>query len=301
MAKYIVTGGAGFIGAHVSKALLEKGHEVLVLDNLSTGKKENIAEGAVFHEVDLKDLETIKPLFEGVDGIFHFAAVPRVMKSIEDPIGTHADNLTATLNVLVAGRDAKVKRMVYSASCSAYGDENPMPLNEKMLTMPMSPYGIQKYVGEHYTRVFALAYGMETVSLRYFNVYGPGMSEIGTYVSVMSIFVRQKKAGEPLTITGDGEQTRDYTFIGDVVRANILAMESQKVGKGEVINIGNGNNKSVNYVAELFGGETKNIEARLEPRDAQADNTLARELLGWIPEVNLEEGVEKVKKYYGVE
>ena len=300
MAKYLVTGGAGFIGSHVAKALLAEGHEVNILDNLETGREDRIPEKAAFFNADMRNLEEIRPAFDGVEGVFHFAAVPRVQLSIEQPIETHNSNINGTLNVLVAAKDAGVKRFVYSASCSAYGDANPMPLNEGMLTAPMSPYGVQKYVGEHYTRVFALAYGMETVSLRYFNVYGPEMSDKGAYVSVMMVFVRQKKAGEPLTITGDGEQIRDYTYIDDVVRGNLLAMTSEKVGAGEVINLAPGVGATVNYIAELFGGETTTIPPRLEPRAAIADRTRAKELLGWEPQTTLEDGVAKVKAYYEI-
>ncbi len=301
MATYIVTGGAGFIGSHISEFLLKEGHAVKVLDNLLTGKEENIPKDAEFHNVDLRDLDKIKPLFEGVEGVFHCAALPRVSTSIENPIETHEHNVNATLNVLVAARDAKVKRVVYSASCSAYGDGLAMPLNEEMKAGPMSPYGVQKYVGEHYTRVFSLVYDMETVTIRYFNVYGPRMAEKGAYVAVMQVFVRQKNAGEPMTITGDGEQTRDFTYIDDVVQANWKAMTSSKVGHGETINIGNGDNRSINNIAEIFGGPSKHIDARLEPRDACANNTKAKELLDWTPEVNVEEGIKRVKEYYGVE
>ncbi|MAF14281.1 MAG: LPS biosynthesis protein WbpP [Parcubacteria group bacterium] len=290
--KSLVTGGAGFIGSNCVDALIDKGHEVIIIDNLSTGKKENINSKAKFIEADITNLEEIKPHFEGVDYVFHFAALPRVQVSIEDPISTHNININGTLNVLLAARDAKVKRLVYSASSSAYGDNDQMPLQEDFLPAPMSPYGLHKYVGEHYARLFSLLYGLETVSLRYFNAYGPRMAFEGSYFTVVATFLLQKKQGKILTIVGDGNQTRDFTYVGDIVNANIAAATSTKVGKGEVINIGAGKNYSVNEIAKRIGGETTNIDPRIEPKDTLADNTKAKELLDWQPEVDLDEGLK---------
>lgn len=292
--KVLVTGGAGFIGSHLVDALVAEGHEVRVLDNLSGGKRENVNPAAILHEADIRDLAAIKSLFEGVDWVFHLAALPRVPLSIEHPIETNETNVSGTLNILVAAKDAKVKRVVYSASSSAYGDQPVMPLVETMVANPKSPYGLQKYVGELYARMFSSIYGLPTVSLRYFNVYGPRYNADGAYALVIGKFIEQKKRGEPLTITGSGEQTRDFTHVRDVVRANILAAKSEKVGKGEVINIGAGNNVSVNKIAKLVGGEVTHIEARLEPQHTLADNSLARELLGWVPEVEIEAGVKEL-------
>lgn len=300
MAHYLVTGGAGFIGSNLADVLLAAGHTVRILDNFSTGKRENVPAGAELIEADFRNIEAIRPAFEGIDGVFHVGALPRVQLSIEKPNETNEVNVTGTLNVLIAARDAKVKRVVYSASSSAYGDANPMPLREDMKTTPMSPYGLQKYIGEEYARIFSLLFPIETVSLRYFNVYGKRMADEGGYVTVLAIFLREKKAGLPLPITNDGTQTRDFTHVDDVVRANILAMTSPKVGKGEVINIGAGNNHSVNEVAKIFGGPTVDAGARVEPHDTLADNSKARELLDWQPTRDFAEAVAELKKDAGL-
>ncbi|MDQ5938372.1 MAG: biosynthesis protein WbpP [Patescibacteria group bacterium] len=300
MSKCLVTGGAGFIGSNLVDSLIAKGHEVVVIDNLSSGKKENINPQAEFHLLDLQNIEDIKPIFQGVDYVFHVAAFPRVQPSIQDPIFSNEMNLTNTLNVLVAARDAKVKKVIYSASSSAYGDQETMPLVETMEARPLSPYGLQKYVGELYCRLFSQVYGMPTVSLRYFNVYGNRQALEGAYCLVMGIFVSQRLKDQPMTIVGDGENRRDYTNVADIVRGNILAMESDKVGSGEVINLGRGQSFSINELAKMIGGPSVNIEARLEPRESLADNNLAKELLGWEPQVNLPEWLEDYKKEMGL-
>jgi nucleoside-diphosphate-sugar epimerase len=300
MSKYLVTGGAGFIGSNLVDALVKRGDEVVIIDNLSTGKKEYVNPQAKFYELDIRDLDKIKPLFAGVDHVFHLAAFPRVQPSIEDPVNANSINLDGTLNVLVAARDAKAKKVVYSASSSAYGDQEEMPLREDMPAHPLSPYGLQKYVGELYCRLFSDIYGLPTVSLRYFNVYGPRQALTGAYCLVMGIFVRQRLAGEPMTITNDGKQRRDFTSVVDVVRANILAAESDKVGKGEVINIGRGNNFSVNELAAMVGGPTRYGEKRIEPFETLADNSLAKNLLGWEPAVDLPDWLEDYKKEMGL-
>src|SRR3989338_11051574 len=298
MSKVIVTGGAGFIGSNLVDKLIEDGDEVVVIDNLSTGKKENINPRAKFIEADISNLKQINPHFAGIDYVFHCAALPRVQVSIEDPLTTHQVNVSGTLNVLLASRDAKVRRLVYSASSSAYGNVDKMPLTEDILPKPMSPYGAQKYFGEHYVRLFSLLYGLETVSLRYFNVYGPRMAFSGAYVTVIAVFLQQKKEGKKLTITGDGTQTRDFTYIDDVVRANNLAATGEKVGRGEVINIGAGNNQTVSEVAAMIGGETQNILPRVEPHDTLADIAQARALLGWQPETDFESGIKKTIQWF---
>ena len=292
MANYLVVGGAGFIGSHVVDELIKNGHKVTVLDNLSTGKKANLNPKAKFIKADITKLEKIRPAFKNVDGVFHLAALPRVQLSIDHPAKTHAANVNGTLNVLLAARDAKVKRIVYSASSSAYGDSQELPLRETAIPRPMSPYGLQKYIGEEYCRLFAKLYGMETVSLRYFNVYGPRMADTGAYLSVIKTFLKQRATDTRLTITGDGEQTRAFTHVSDVVRANLLAMASKKIGQGEVINTGSGQNYSVNYVAKLVGGPVKFIASRIEPKHSQADHSLAQKLLGWEPKISLEDGVK---------
>src|SRR3989338_2430312 len=290
--KALVTGGAGFIGSNLVDELIKQNYQVVILDDLSTGKEENLNPQAQFIKADIRNLEQIKPHFQGVDYVFHVAALPRVQLSIEDPITTHDININGTLNVLMAAKEAKVKRLVYSASSSAYGNVDQLLLTEDILPQPMSPYGLQKYVGEHYCRNFSLLYGLETVSLRYFNVYGPRMAFAGAYVTVIAVFLQQKREGKVLTITGDGTQTRDFTYIDDVVSANILAATGSQVGKGEVINIGAGDNHSVNEVAQKIGGATEFIPPRIEPHDTLADITRAKKLFGWQPEVDFKTGIK---------
>ncbi len=301
--RVIVTGGAGFIGAHLTRALCGKGFEVFVVDNLISGKKESVDKRAELHVVDIGNLDLLKKTFEvigNVDYVFHLACRPRVQFSIDFPDQTNDTNITGTLNVLIAARDSKVKRVIYSASSSAYGDQKVMPLTEVMQPNPKSPYGLQKYVSELYTRMFSTIYGLETVSLRYFNVYGPDQDPKGGYAQAIPKFIDQIKNGEKVTITGDGEQTRDFTHVKDIVAANLLAMDHPKVGKGEVINIGAGKNVSMNYIAKLLGGKISYIPARLEPRDTKADNTLAKKLLGWEPKISIEEGLKELKKINGI-
>lgn len=295
MAKIIVTGGAGFIGSNLVDALIEKGHDVLIIDNLSTGKKENINKKAEFVEEDLRDYDKIHPLFEGVDFVFHEAALPRIPLSIEKPQESNDINIKGTLNALVAAKFFGVKRFIYAASSSALGSKATLPMKEDAPCDPLNPYALQKYVGELYCKIFYNIYGLPTVALRYFNVYGPRQPREGTYTPVIGIFMTQKKRGEKLTITGDGKQTRDFTYVADVVRANILAMESEKVGHGEVINIGGGKNHSVNEIAEMIGGEAIHVPARPgEMQDTLADISKAMEFLGWQPEITLEEGIKKL-------
>ncbi|TSC89815.1 MAG: NAD-dependent epimerase/dehydratase [Parcubacteria group bacterium Gr01-1014_3] len=292
--KYLVVGGAGFIGSNLVDELIKQKHEVAVLDNLSTGKKSNIHKKAKFIKADITKLKKLRPHFKGVDGVFHLAAIPRVPLSIEKPIETHEANVNGTLNVLMAARDAGVKRIVYSASSSAYGDTKVLPVHEELKPAPMSPYGLQKYIGEEYARIFALLYNMETVSLRYFNVYGPRMADAGSYLSVVKTFLNQKSAKQALSIIGDGEQTRSFTHVSDVVRANILAMQGKKVGKGEVINIGTPKSYSVNQIAKWIGGPRIYLPPRIEPKHSCADITKAKKLLGWSPKISLEKGIAEL-------
>ncbi|MDE1919631.1 MAG: NAD-dependent epimerase/dehydratase family protein [Patescibacteria group bacterium] len=294
--KAVVTGGVGFIGSHLAAALLKEGYSVAVVDNLSGGKREKVPEGATFFEQDINDTAALAPIMAGAKFVFHLAALPRVQYSIEHPVETNRANVDGTVSVLKAAHDAGVARVIYSASSSAYGDQEVMPLTEDLSASPKSPYGLQKYIGELYCRLWSDVFGLPTVSLRYFNVYGPGASAEGAYALVIAKFLKQRTQGMPMTITGDGAQTRDFTHVRDVVRANMLAAGSQKVGKGEVINIGAGRNASVARVAELIGGPVEHVSARLEPRDTLADNTRARELLGWQPSVSLEDGIAELKK-----
>ena len=290
--KYLVTGGAGFIGGHLVDKLIEQGHEVTVVDNLSTGIKSNINPKATFINVDISERINRADLcvaMEGVDTVFHCAALARVQPSIKNPQQYHKANVDGTLNVLLSARDSKVRRVVYSASSSAYGDQKQMPIVETMPTAPISPYALQKLIGEQYCYVFSKCYGLETVSLRYFNVYGERQMVDGPYCTVVGIFLKQKADGQKLTITNDGNQRRDFTYVQDVVDANVKAATSEKVGEGEVINIGRGNNYSVNEIAEMIGGETEFIGDRLEPSETLADNSKAKELLNWEPKVDIKD------------
>ncbi len=299
--KIIVTGGAGFIGSNLVDALLESGHEVHIIDNLETGKEENINPKAVFHRADIRNYEEIAPAFSGADFVFHTAALPRIQTAIKDPVPAHHTNTTGTLNVLRASQKGGVKRLVYSGSSSVYG-KNPTPFREDMKPDPLNPYAAQKLMGELYCRNFSDLYGLPTVILRYFNVYGPREILTGAYATVIGIFRQQLKEGKPMTMVADGEKkTRDFTNVKDVVRANILAMESPKVGKAEIINIGTGKNYTAKELAEMFGGPIQIIPARPgETVITLADNSKARELFGWEPTVSLPEGVAELKKLHGL-
>lgn len=298
--KVIVTGGAGFIGSNLTDALIEKGYDVHVIDNLSAGNKKNVNKRAKLHVLDIRNFEKIKPVFKGAEYVFHLAALPRVQYSIEHPIDTNLVNVEGTVNVLVAAHEAKVKRVIYSASSSAYGDQPVMPLKEDMPANPKSPYGLQKYIGELYCKLWNSVYGLQTVCLRYFNVYGPRQNPDGAYALVIGKFLKMRKEGKAMTITGDGQQTRDFTSVHDIVRANIFAAESKKVGSGEVMNIGAGRNHSIKKVAELIGGEIEYLPARLEPHDTLANNFLAKKLIGWTPKVKLEDGIKELKGLMGI-
>jgi len=290
--KVVIVGGAGFIGSNLAEACVERGDEVHVIDSLVGGKKENVPVRATLHEVDIRNYDDIAPIIDGADTVFHLAALPRVQFSIEYPRETNEVNVGGMLNVLYAAKEGGVRRLVYSASSSAYGNQEEMPLVETMSANPISPYALQKYIGEQYCLLFSEVYGLETVSLRYFNVYGKNQDPEGPYALVIGKFLKQKAENKPLTITGDGEQSRDFTAVEDVVRANLLASESKKVGKGEAINIGAGNNCSINKLAKLIGGEVEYVEARLEPKHTLADTSKARKLLGWEPIVALEDGIK---------
>jgi UDP-glucose 4-epimerase len=296
MSKIIVTGGAGFIGSHIVDALIDEGHEVHVVDNMSAGKKENINHKAIFHQVDIREKDKLIPIFENTEYVFHEAAMPRVQYSIENPIETNDNNVNGLLNVLEACRLNKVKRLIFASSSSIYGDPNVLPTKEETEINPMSPYATHKYIGETYLKLYAKIYGLETVSLRYFNVYGPRLNPEGAYPLVIGYFIKLIRENKPLTITGDGEQTRDFVHVKDVVNSNILAMKGDKVGKGEVINIGGGIRYSINRIAELIGGEIKYISPRVEPHDTMADISKAKEFLGWEPGVDLEDGIKELKK-----
>jgi UDP-glucose 4-epimerase len=296
MEKIIVTGGAGFIGSHIVDALVGIGYEVHIVDNLSAGKMENINSRAIFHNVDIRDKDKLVEIFKDVKYVFHEAAMPQVQYSIENPIETHDVNVSGLLNVLEASRLNGVKRVIFAASSAAYGDQETLPLIETMKPMPLSPYGAHKYIGEVYCKLWADLYGVETVSLRYFNVYGLRQSIGGAYPCVVAKFVDLYKQGKPLTITGDGNQTRSFINVMDVAQANIMAMKIEKVGNGEVINIGTDETYSINKIAELIGGEVVYIEKRVEPYATEASIVKAKELIDWSPKITLEEGILELKK-----
>jgi len=292
--KIAVTGGAGFIGSNLVDALLEKGHEVVIIDDLSTGKISNLNPKATHYEVALHktSVENLLSILKGVEVVYHTAALARVQPSIKDPIKYNEANVTAIVKLLTACVEAKVKRVVYSASSSAYGNAEVFPTPESAPTDSLSPYGLQKYIGELYCRMYSKVYGIDTVCLRYFNIYGPRMNFEGAYKTVIGVFAEQKKKGLPLTITNDGTQKRDFTYVKDVVAANILAGESKEKFIGEVFNIGNGGNVSINEVADMIGGVKDYGEERLEPYETLADNSKAKKVLGWSPKGNLKKFIE---------
>ncbi|MEK7093232.1 MAG: SDR family NAD(P)-dependent oxidoreductase [Patescibacteria group bacterium] len=301
MAKVVVTGGAGFIGSHIVDALVARGDEVHVVDNYSAGKREDrINSEATYHELDVRSTDEVEKIFQGADVVYHTAAIPRVQYSVEHPVETTDVNIVGTVSVLTAAAKTKVRRVVYSSSGSSYGDQTVMPLTETMAANPVHPYGLQKYVGELFASLWPAIYGIETVSLRYFNVYGPRLDPEGPYALAVGAFLLARKEGRPLTIYGDGTITRDYTYVGDVARANVLAAESAKVGKGEVVNIGAGRNVTIQFLAERVGGEIVYGTQGGEAHDSQADIRKAKELLGWEPKIMLEEGIAELKKIFGI-
>lgn len=301
MAKVVVTGGAGFIGSHIVDACLERGDEVHVIDNYAAGKlpgRENPK--AVYHEIDIREFDAIVPIMQGATCVFHEAALPRVQFSIEHPIETFAVNVSGFVNVMHAARAGGVERVVSASSGSVYGDQSVMPLTETMTPQPKSPYGLQKQIMEITGKLWSEVYGVKHVSLRYFNVYGPRMDPDGAYALAIGKFMKLRKEGKPLPIWGDGSHSRDFTHVRDVVRANLLATQSAKVGMGEFINIGAGRNVSVKDMAAMIGGPVVYEAERLEPAHALADNRKAKELLGWEPTIKLEDGIAELKKIEGL-
>jgi UDP-glucose 4-epimerase len=296
----LVTGGAGFIGSHLTDALLERGLVVRVIDNFHTGCRENLNPRAQLIEADIRERAAIEPAFAGVDYVFHTAALPRVGLSIERPLETHLVNVVGALNVLLAARAAGVRRVIYSGSSSVYGEQPRLPLSESMTPRPLSPYALQKLMGEEYVRMFHRLYGMGAVVLRYFSVYGPRMDLEGAYATVIGAFVRARREGRPLEIRGDGEQRRDFTHVRDVVRANLAAMDCA-LEDGSAINVGRGQARSVNQIAALVGGARVTVAPRPgEPRDTLADLARSRAILGWTPEVETEEGVRELMRLHGL-
>lgn len=293
--KVLVTGGTGFIGSNLVNKLVELDYQVEVIDNnLSDAGKIN--KKANYHHYDLSDvnnLNQVSRILNSVDSVFHLAAKARVQPSIDDPVGYELNNTLSTVNILKACVDSDVRRFVYSSSSSVYGDNDNMPLKENFKPNPLSPYGAQKYYGEILCNTFAEVYDIETVSLRYFNVYGEGQNIGGAYSLVIGIFFDQMLNGKPLTIRGDGTQKRDFTYVGDVVNANILASESHMVGSGEVLNIGNGDNRTINQIADLFDVKKEYIEPVLEPKETLADIKLAKDLLNWEPTTSVDSWIKQ--------
>lgn len=298
--KAVVTGGGGFIGSNLAAALVEAGWEAHLVDIDFGFRDAMLPAAAIRHQLDLRDTAKLQEVCDGADVVFHTAALPRVPYSIEYPVETTEANVVGTVSVLTAAARAKARRVVYSASSSAYGAQETMPLSEAMLASPVHPYGLQKYVGELFCKLWVDVYGLETVSLRYFNVYGPGLDPRGAYALAIGKFLEARQNGTPITIFGDGTVTRDFTHVRDVVRANMLAAEKGSVGKGEAINIGSGRNITIQALAEMFGGEIQYGPPRIEAHDTRADNRLAKELLGWEPQVSLEDGIAELKTLFGL-
>lgn len=304
---YLVTGGAGFIGSNLASALLAQGHRVRVLDNFLTGKKENLAGlaeryGDAFElvEGDLRDLEVTRRATGGVEYVLHQGALPSVPRSVADPVLSNEINVGGTVNLLIAARDAGVRRVIFAASSSAYGDTPELPKRESMTPNPKSPYAAQKLAGEHYMRIFYEVYGVETVSLRYFNVFGPKQDPASTYAAVIPRFITAVLMGTSPTVYGDGLQTRDFTYIDNVVRVNLLACKASKEACGRVFNIACGERVSLLEILEIiYGLAGRRVPPRFEPprpgdvRDSLADISLARDLLGYEPMVPFPEGLSR--------
>jgi len=307
MAVYVVTGGGGFIGSHIVEELVNRRQTVKVIDNFSTGKRDNVRrfeKDAEIIETDIAESGNLADTFRGVDYVIHQAAIPSVPKSMIDPVRSHHANVNGTLNVLLASRDAGVKRVVYASSSSVYGDSATLPKHEGMMPKPLSPYGGQKLFGEMYCQVFTRAYGLETVSLRYFNVFGPRQDATSQYSGVLALFIPAVLQARRPTIYGDGLQTRDFTYVKNVVDANLLACTAPGVG-GEVFNIACGDRITVNsmlhHINKLTGKDIAPLYA--EPRvgdikDSQADIGRAKQHLGYEPKVSFEEGLRHTIDWY---
>jgi nucleoside-diphosphate-sugar epimerase len=305
MARYLVTGGAGFIGSHLVEALLRRGETVRIADNFSTGKRENIPTGQVeVMEGDLSDGAAAARAVDGCDFVLHQAAIPSVPRSVKDPLTSHRANVDATLKVLLAARAAAVKRVVYAGSSSAYGDTAVLPKREDMKPQPLSPYALQKLVGEQYCQLFSRLYGLETVTIRYFNVFGPRQDPASPYSGVISLFTKAFAEHRSPMIHGDGKQTRDFTYVSDVVQGVLLACHAPSAS-GEVINVANGGRVSLlELVRELQTIFCSDIQPTFGPtregdvRDSQADIFKARQLLGFSPSVSFEDGLRQTVAWY---
>jgi nucleoside-diphosphate-sugar epimerase len=305
--KILVTGGAGFIGSHLAEALVGRGHRVRVLDDLSAGRRPNLR--AVRDDVDFMrgncaDLETARRATRGMDVVYHEAAVPSVARSVADPVLSHRANATATLTMLVAARDGGVRRFIYAGSSSVYGDARQLPKREDMEPRPLSPYAVGKLVGEHYLRIFHGLYGLETLTLRYFNVYGPRQNAASPYSGVISLFVTSLLAGKRPVIYGDGQQSRDFTYVDDVVQANVRALTARGLA-GQHVNVATGHRVTLRQLLETLGREI-GVPARAESRPPRAgdirhslaDISAAHRLLGYRPKVDFETGLRRTLEWY---
>ena len=307
MARYLVTGGAGFIGSNIAEKLVEMGEEVVVFDNLSTGHEGNIEhfrQGIKFIKGDIRNASEVRAALDGVDYVLHQAALASVPRSIDEPLLVNEVNVGGTLTVLEESRHASVKCVVYAASSSAYGDSEVHPKSEDMLPAPLSPYAITKLVGEHYCSVYSKVYGMPTVSIRYFNVFGPRQDPASQYAAVIPIFISHLLEGKSPTIYGDGEQSRDFTYVGNIVKANIMAAR-WKEAAGQVINVACGGRFTLNelygMLCELTGVSIDPVYADTRPGDvkhSQADISMAEKLLGYSVETGFEEGLKRTVEWY---
>jgi UDP-glucose 4-epimerase len=302
-AEYLVTGGSGFIGSHLVRALVAAGSSVRVLDNLSTGRRENLEEVGAdieFVEGDIRDTDTLKKAVAGVRYVLHLAALPSVVRSIKDPISTNQVNVCGTLKLLIEARDAGVERLVFSSSSSVYGNTPTLPKREDMAPNPRSPYALSKLAGEHYARMFFELFGLRTYALRYFNVFGPRQDPNSPYAAVIPLFMAACREGRAPVIFGDGNQTRDFTFVENVVNANRCCLTAPDAAAGGVYNVGGGHRLSVNDLAEkiarLMGKDIRPVHEKPRPgdvRDSQADAARARTLLGWKESVSVDEGLRR--------
>ncbi len=306
MANWLVTGGAGFIGSNLVQALLEKGETVRILDDFSTGRRENLEglDNAELVEGDVQDIQTVSQSVRDIDYVLHQAALASVTRSVEDPVSCNKVNVGGTINILDAARKAKVKRVVVASSSSVYGETEVLPKRENMAPSPVSPYAVSKLAAEQYARSFTKVYGFETVSLRYFNVFGPRQDPSSQYSAVIPLFLSAILKNENPVIYGDGTQTRDFTFVGNVVNANILAATTPGAA-GSIVNIGNGGRISLlgllEMIARLLGRPVNPVFAPKRPGDvmhSQADVSMALKYLGYKPEIDLESGLEKSLDYY---
>lgn len=301
MKKVVVTGGAGFIGSHLAEALVNKGYEVVIIDNLVTGRMANIKDfesspRVTFKKMDITDFSAVSKAIEGTSFVFHLAALADIVPSIQEPLKYHHANVNGTITVLEAARQAGVKKFVYAASYSCYGLPSVFPTPETAPTSPMYPYALTKNLGEQYCMHWNKIYNLPLISLRLSNVYGPRSRTSGAYGAVFGVFLAQKLAGKPFTVVGDGNQTRDFTYVTDVVDAFIQAAESDK--SGEIYNVGSGGTYSVNRLVDLLGGEVVHIPKRPgEPDCTYADITKIQHALGWSPKISFDQGVKELLKH----